>query len=84
MNTIKLEKQRIIDEMNNYDPDSIEHKNLRSALLDLSQVENMGLSLMNPNVLGSVTQVLGMLLIMNYEKLGIITTKAFSLIKIRK
>ena len=83
MKNYNRERQKVFSTMESLNPLSDEYKECLDVLERLNQIENKGLSLTNQNIVNSLTSLTSVLLILNYEKAGIIATKALSLIRFK-
>jgi hypothetical protein len=80
MNTIKNEKQRLLDCLYDESPGSDDYKAILQNLDLLNNVETRTFGISNDTVISSVAHLAGVLLILNFEKLGILTSRASSFI----
>lgn len=80
MTTIKEEKERILEMMEDTNPSDEVYKHLVQRYIDLELAEQNEFTIKNPNVLGAIASLSGVLLILNFERLGIIRSKALNFI----
>jgi hypothetical protein len=76
MTTVKLQKQRILDQMDLHTPGTKEYKDLIKQLALLNSTSSNSFSLDNSTVISSVAQVAGILLVLNFERLHILTLRS--------
>lgn len=82
MNKELLDKEieRILREMSLTGPNTPEYTELRASLMDLTFVKEKGISITNPVIQQILGQIGTVLLIMNFERAGIITSKALGFV----
>lgn len=80
-NTIDKEIEKILSLMEKTDALSDDYVLLRESLGDLIELKKKNDIFRDSTLMSSVTNLAGILLILNFEKLGIVTSKAFGLIK---
>lgn len=79
---LRKEQERILSNMAYEDPASDEYETLldRSQIIsDLLKEENETFRKVGPTILGVAANLTGILMVMNYERFSIFTTKAFGL-----
>lgn len=74
------EVTRILERMRELNVDSDEYKKLLKSLEGLESVKNKSHMKLSPDaILNAGVSILSVLLVLNFEKLGVITSKAFRL-----
>lgn len=89
---MEKEMQRLIGFLQNMDPTTDEYAKIVQRIKDLQQLievskeppaqkDNSIFGVDRVEWFKAATQVTGLILVLNYEKVGIITTKAFTMLK---
>lgn len=76
---LKSEKNRILVRMSLLDQNSDEYNKLLLNLKELDGIQNGNFQKVGPIIIGAAANIAGIVLVMNYERLNIFTTKAFGL-----
>lgn len=76
---LKNEKNRILIKMSTLEQNSEEYSKLLSTLKELDGIQNGNFQKVGPTIIGAAVNILGIVLVMNYERTNIFTTKAFGL-----
>ena len=82
----EIEFERLLEELGKMEPDSSEYKSMFSIMERLANIiqERRKERSIKPEVwVPAVTSIASILLVLNYEKLGVITGKAFNMIKFK-
>lgn len=81
---LKDEIERLLSDLENYDPSDDEYIKIVDRIIKLDSMNHTVVEkkeLSKDAILGAVVSVLGILLVINTERVGAITSKAFSLIR---
>ncbi len=81
--SIDVEIQRVIDNLGLEEPGSEEYKALISNLNELTKDRALmhGPAIDKNTIISAVTNLVGIILVLDYEKLGVVSSKAWSSIK---
>lgn len=73
---LSIEKERILQEMRKAEPGTADYKALLEDLLSLQSVGTYDLSVNNNTVIQAVTSIASLLLVLNYERVHVLTGQA--------
>lgn len=82
MKPLEAEVNRLIEFMSKLDPDTEEYTIAAKNLEVLTRTKSPKLS--PDSILGAVVNLVGIVVIINHERLNVITTRAFSLLRTGK
>ena len=83
MNSYREQRQAILDQMNTHSPDTEEYNKCLNALKLLNEAESKSISFTNPVFVNAAVTIASILVVLNFERAGIVTSKAFNMIKLR-
>ena len=75
------ERKRIIEMLKQVKPGTDEYNNLLNSLEQLDRITSKRFDSTNPAVLSAAVSLIQVILVLNYERLGIVTSRAMSFIK---
>ena len=80
MTTVKEQRQRILDAMKEVEPGTNEYKELIQQLTMLNEANKSIFSLDNNTVISGIAQIATVILVLNFERLNIVTTRSLPFI----
>ncbi len=75
------EIKRILEKMKGYEPDTAEYATLLNLLDTLIGSSKKALRIPPELIVGGIVNLVGIVAILNFERVGVITSRAFNLIK---
>lgn len=78
---IEKEQLELISKLEGKEPDTAEYSKITEQLKALNELKTKKSHFTKDGVLGALTSLTGILLVLNYEKLGAVTSKAFGMVR---
>ena len=78
---IEKEQLELISKLEGKEPDTAEYAKITEQLKVLNDLKTKKSHFTKDGVLGAVTSLAGILLVLNYERIGAVTSKSFGLIR---
>lgn len=78
---IEKEQLELISKLEDKEPDTAEYAKITEQLKVLNDLKTKKSHFTKDGVLGAVTSLAGILLVLNYERIGAVTSKSFGLIR---
>lgn len=80
-NTVEAEQLKLLSELEGLDPHSKEYNEILEHITKLETVKIKKTRISKDAVVGAVASLAGIILVINYERVGAITSKGFGLIR---
>lgn len=78
---VEKEQLELIAKLEGKEPDTAEYGKITEQLKALNDLKTKKSQFTKDGVLGALTSLAGILLVLNYEKLGAVTSKSFGMIR---